>query len=104
MNIDCKIAINCKLFSETTRLLIKVWIDAGFGEKSLNEYNSVRVKVNRIWTEAKAAVHGGSAANRSKVKQKILNSSEAVVEILACRYTYIAICCQAWFLSCKSNR
>ena len=64
----------------------KVWIDAGFDEKSLNDYHSVRVKVDRIWTEARGAV-SGSAAKRSKAKQKLLDSSAAFVDILACRYT-----------------
>ena len=67
---------------------MKTWIDAGFDEKLLVQYDSIRSKLSKIWEEAGTAVFGGKAATRSRLKKKIVDSLRSIVEILSCRYNF----------------
>ena len=68
-------------------LLRQIWIEIGFNDKLLNPYKIVRMKIKKIWEEAATAVSkNGPAAKKSRLKQKMVDSSESIVDILLCRY------------------
>ena len=72
-------------YSETTELLIKIWLEVGFEKKLLFHHKFVKQKVERIWKDASSAVFGGTQAKRNRLKQKIVDSLESIIDILSCR-------------------
>ena len=64
----------------------QIWIDIGFDEKLLWDYQAVRKKLKPIWNDARAAVDTvGTKAKRTRVKEKVTGRLDTVVDILCCR-------------------
>ena len=66
-------------------MLIKIWLEVGFEKKLLFHHKFVKQKVERIWKDASSAVFGGTQAKRNRLKQKIVDSLESIIDILSCR-------------------
>ena len=66
-------------------MLIKIWLEVGFEKKLLFHYKFVRQKVGSIWKDASSAVFGSTQAKRNRLKQKIVESLDSIVDILSCR-------------------
>ena len=77
--------LNVLFYSDTTERLMEIWQEAGFDEKLLHPYKTVRGKVATIWKDASSAVFGKTQANRNHFKQKIVESLESIIDILRCR-------------------
>ena len=66
-------------------------MDMDFEAKLLLDFYTIKKKVKQIWADARSAVFGGKASNRSRLRKKILDSLRSIVDILGCRYNFSLI-------------